>query len=290
MARAMEIQQPKQMEVSSLVTPTAMIQQAIASGAGIEVMEKLLAMNERYDAFQARKAFDDAMATLRQDMPTVLKKQSADFGNGGAAYKYEDLSAVTEVISPIMANVGLSFRWRTQSNEKGVAVTCIISHRDGHSEETTLAAGFDTSGKKNAIQSLGSAVTYLQRYTLKAAVGIAAAKDDDAQAAGEQAERPQQLPRPTVSIFDRAAADLRAAATIPALQAIWVKITEIPERDLSQALYDDLAAICNERQAALKAQSTKAPDPFGFDAMEGEIPFPGDLPPESAEAVRNLRG
>lgn len=273
MARAMEIQQPKQMEVSSLVTPAAMIQQAISSGAGIEVMEKLLAMNERYDAFQARKAFDDAMATLRQDMPTVVKSQSADFGNGGAAYKYEDLSAVTEVLSPIMANVGLSFRWRTQSNEKGVAVTCIISHRDGHSEETTLAAGFDTSGKKNAIQSLGSAVTYLQRYTLKAAVGIAAAKDDDAHAAGEQAERPQQQARPTVSIFDQEAAKLRAAATIPALQAVWVKITEIPENQLSQALYEDLATICNERQAALKATPAPTADPFGFDQMEREIPY-----------------
>ena len=65
-----------------------------------------------------------------------------------------------------------------------VRVTCIVSHQDGHTEETTLSAPADTSGAKNAHQAIGSAVTYLQRYTLKLALGLAAAKDDDAQAAG----------------------------------------------------------------------------------------------------------
>lgn len=65
-----------------------------------------------------------------------------------------------------------------------VSVTCIISHRDGHSEENTLSASVDTSGNKNHLQAIGSAVTYLQRYSLKAALGLSVADDDDAQAAG----------------------------------------------------------------------------------------------------------
>lgn len=40
-------------------------------------------------------------------------------------------------------------------------------------------AGRDESGNKNSIQSIGSTVTYLQRYTLKAGLGLAAASDDD---------------------------------------------------------------------------------------------------------------
>jgi len=174
--------EPAQLQ-SVAMTPTAMLQHAVSSGAGIEVVEKLLSLHERWEAGQARKAFDNAMSELRQHMPTIIKSQEASFGNGKAAYQYEDLSAVTEALSPIMAHVGLSFRWKTASTDKGVSVTCIISHRDGHSEETTLSAGLDTSGSKNPIQALGSAVTYLQRYTLKAAVGVAAAKDDDGHAA-----------------------------------------------------------------------------------------------------------
>jgi hypothetical protein len=49
----------------------------------------------------------------------------------------------------------------------------------GHSEENTLMAGKDDSGNKNGIQAIGSTVTYLQRYTLKAALGLAAGADDD---------------------------------------------------------------------------------------------------------------
>jgi len=73
-----------------------------------------------------------------------------------------------------------------------VSVTCVVSHVDGHSEENTLSANNDTSGSKNAIQAVGSAVTYLERYSLKAALGLAAAEDDDAQAAGEPAVLTQQ--------------------------------------------------------------------------------------------------
>lgn len=265
---------------TNIITPQAMIQQAIQSGSGVEVMERLLALQERHDAFQARKAFDDAMADLRANMPTIVKGQNADFGKGKASYKFEDLSAVTEALSPIMAGVGLSFRWRTQSQQNGVAVTCIVSHREGHSEETTLFAGLDTSGSKNAIQALGSAVTYLQRYTLKAAVGVAAAKDDDAQEAGQRREpeaeqrQPVDNSRAILAGFD---SEIQSAKNPAMLQAIYVRIQKSA---LSDEQVVELNDIINTRLAHIKskpaAQPKPAADPFGFDQMEQDIPFPGD--------------
>ncbi len=105
---------------------------------------------------------------------------------------YEDLAEIAETVKPILKKHGLSYRFRTQQNGLIVSVTCIVSHVDGHSEENTLSASNDTSGSKNAIQAVGSAVTYLERYSLKAALGLAAAEDDDAQAAGEPAVITQQ--------------------------------------------------------------------------------------------------
>jgi ERF superfamily len=58
-------------------------------------------------------------------------------------------------------------------------VTCILTHQMGHSEETTLAGAPDNSGSKNSIQAIGSTVTYLERYTLLAATGLAAANGDN---------------------------------------------------------------------------------------------------------------
>jgi hypothetical protein len=58
-------------------------------------------------------------------------------------------------------------------------VTCILS-KGGYREENSLPGPADTSGSKNPIQAIGSAVTYLERYTLKAALGLSATDDDDA--------------------------------------------------------------------------------------------------------------
>jgi hypothetical protein len=80
-------------------------------------------------------------------------------------------------VTPILGKYGLSYRYRVSSNvNEPIVVTCVVSHKDGHFEETTLLAGRDDSGNKNSIQQVGSTLTYLQRMTLKAALGLAAAR------------------------------------------------------------------------------------------------------------------
>jgi hypothetical protein len=108
------------------------------------------------------------------------------YGAGKTSYKHEDMGQIARTVDPILAQHGLSYRYRTKSEGGVVSVTCIVSHAKGHSEENTLTCGVDTSGSKNAIQAIGSACTYLQRYSLKAALGLAASDDDDGRAAGDK--------------------------------------------------------------------------------------------------------
>lgn len=190
--------------------PSSLLERAVASGAHIEVIERLMGLQERWQANRAKQAFDCAMATLRTELPPIVKSNTVDFttARGRTSYKYEDLHGVTEALTPVMAKHGLSFRWRTQPGDP-VTVTCIVSHREGHSEECALSAPRDDSGNKNAIQALGSAITYLQRYTLKAALGVAAAQDDDGQSAGK---RPISESAPAPSQAQPAAAQAQTPA------------------------------------------------------------------------------
>lgn len=168
-------------------TPMNMVNMAVAQGASIDVLEKLLALQERWEANQARKAFDAAMSAAKAKMPSIGKDRlvSFDGGKGKTEYRYEDLAGIAKVVGPVLAENGLSYRFRTNSGPNlPVTVTCIITHRDGHSEENSLAAPSDATGNKNSIQAIGSTVTYLQRYTLKAALGLAASMDDDGNGAG----------------------------------------------------------------------------------------------------------
>lgn len=217
-----------------IATPMDILNNAVMGGADVETLERLLAMQERWEANQARKAFDAAMADLRADLPEIIKSREVDFtsNKGRTRYKYEDLSIVTDALGPAMADHGLSFRWRTGTENNAVRVTCIIAHRDGHSEETTLSAAPDTTGNKNDIQSIGSSLAYLQRYTLKAAVGVAAAPDidgggvvDDTAASDTQIATIQKL-------IDEFEVDIPRFCKFMGVEAV----KDIPARDFTKAV------------------------------------------------------
>lgn len=202
---------------------------AVSNGADTETLEKLIELKERTDNNEARKSFDASMADLRSDLPTITKDNSVSHKGGN--YEYEDLSTIVEKVSPAMAEHDLSFRWRTDSEETNqVKVTCIISHRDGHSEETTLSAKPDTSGSKNSIQAIGSTVTYLQRYTLKAALGIAAGPDDDAQSVNDSGN--------TQSTSSNSTSDSNEELTYPFGDHQGEPISEVPTESLEWFLED----------------------------------------------------
>jgi hypothetical protein len=168
-----------------------LVQRAVTSGADVVVLEKLMGLQERYEHNKARKAFDAAISAFKLDAPQIIKDQLVDFttNRGRTRYKHADLAAIAAAIDKPLAKVGLSYRWRTLSTSPTeVTVICIVSHRDGYSEENSLSSGPEASGNKNNIQALGSACTYLERYTLMAALGLTASEDDDGQAAGAAIE------------------------------------------------------------------------------------------------------
>lgn len=175
-------------EPANALTPMQVIASAVADGkTGPDVLAKLMDMQERWERNNARKAFDAAMADAKGEIGPIAKNRVVDFtsAKGRTNYRHEDLAEIARTVDPILRKNGLSYRFRTTSEvNQPVSVTCIVSHRLGHSEENTLMAGRDESGNKNSIQAVGSTITYLQRYTLKAALGLAATDDDDGRAAG----------------------------------------------------------------------------------------------------------
>lgn len=165
-------------ELPAAITPMAMIERAVAAGASIETLSKLMDLQERVEANQARKAFNEAISEAKARVrPVVRNKQ------GHNSKRYADFAAIASAVDPILADLGLSYRFRTEQGER-INVTCILSHRDGHQETTTLSGPPDASGSKNAIQAIGSTLSYLQRYSLVQMLGLAATDDDDGKASG----------------------------------------------------------------------------------------------------------
>lgn len=237
------------------VTPMDMVDRALSTGASPETLERLLALQERWEAGEARKAFDAAISNAKASMPSIVKTRKVDFttSKGRTTYQYEDLASIMKQIEPVLSANGLSIRYRTNAEPNNpISVTCIISHRLGHSEENTLMAGRDDSGNKNSIQAIGSTVTYLQRYTLKAALGLAAAADDDGAKADDKQDDPPLITEVQVNVIrdliEKAEIDIEKCCERWGVEAL----TDIPStrfNDVVGSLRRRIDSITEKRKA-----------------------------------------
>jgi hypothetical protein len=170
------------MQSTQPVTPMEMLNTALTRGADVTVLEKLMGLQERWEANQARKAFDAAIAAAKGEIGPIVRNAT-----GHNEKRYADFAAIARTVDPVLTKHGLTYRFRTEQTDR-INVTCILSHKDGHSETTTLAGPPDGSGSKNAIQAIGSTLTYLQRYSLVQMLGLASSNDDDGRAANPPAD------------------------------------------------------------------------------------------------------
>jgi hypothetical protein len=168
-------------------TPADLLRIAVSNNADIDKMEKLMALQERWEANEARKAYVAAMTAFKANPPVVYKDRLVSFS--GTEYRHATLADVVSAVCAGLAKHGLSHRWEVAQADKLITVKCIVTHEQGHSESVQMSSEADVSGKKNAIQAIGSAVTYLQRYTLQAITGVATQdRDEDDDGRGSDSE------------------------------------------------------------------------------------------------------
>ena len=155
----------------------SLIQRAATDDAfDLEKLDRLLDVKERWEKEEARKAYVAALAAFKRNPPKLVKDQQVDFGEGRSRtrYNYASLGDVASQVAAGLAEHGLSHGWAVAQEQGVVTVTCTLTHEWGHGEEVSITAPRDDTGNKNSIQQIGSAITYLERYTLMAITGLAA--------------------------------------------------------------------------------------------------------------------
>ena len=140
-------------------------------------LSELLEIQKAYEANEAKKAFHRALADFKENAPEIKRDKSVSYGN--TSYSHSSLGYSLSEVVPLLSNCGLSLSWETNQNNGQITVTCVLSHILGHSIRTSLSSAPDNTGGKNSIQAIGSAVTYLERYTAFAILGLASSDDDD---------------------------------------------------------------------------------------------------------------
>lgn len=172
------------------VSESAAILQVIERAArdpsiDMDKMERLLQMQERIVARQAKAAYADALARLQPTLPIIGERGSIKNRDGEVQSRYALWEDIVGVITPLLAAHGFSLSFRTGNKDGKIQVTGVLTHREGHSEETMLDLPADTSGSKNAVQAVASSVSYGKRYTAGALLNLRTGEiDDDGRRAG----------------------------------------------------------------------------------------------------------
>ena len=170
-------------------------------------MQQLFALRERLEANRASLAFAEAFADLGPNLPIIDRRgrivvfSKADREKAGGVREndkpiqqtpYATLDDILEALRKPLAEHGFSLRFEHETtSDNRLATKAVLRHRLGHEESaTTPPLQHDSTGSKNPVQAIGSALTYGRRYALMAVLPIVSHApqdaDDDGKAAGDE--------------------------------------------------------------------------------------------------------
>lgn len=177
------------------ITPAEMIMAAVTGQADLDKVEKLLALQERWEANEARKSYARDFASAQAEIEPAIKK----LPNKQTNSKYADLAGVIECAQPVYTKYGFSVKFNEGDcpKEGHIRVLAEVQHRLGHFENYHKDVPIDGKGIRGndnmtQIHGNASSFTYGRRY-LMCMIWNIPTQDNDAQVVKEPLITEKQL-------------------------------------------------------------------------------------------------
>ena len=234
-----------QAQALAVNSPASMMLAAMAQGLDPALVEKMMNLQQRWEAGEAVKAYNVAFAAFKAEAVRIVKNRQVNDGPLKGK-SYAELHSVVDAVTPALSRHGLSASWKlTRDEPTWLEVTCTLRHSSGHSETVSMGGGPDTGGAKNPLQARASAVSYLERYTLKAITGVAEGGEDNDGNGGE----------PELTLAELWTSKATYARTTEALQTIRTQGTAAFTKAKDNAGYKQFAAAVRDRAAVLNSKT-----------------------------------
>lgn len=269
-------------------TALSVVDYAVRSGASVQQIQALMDLQVRADNHQlelmrekrrmddedrrtaARLAFDAALAAFRSKNVVVIKTrevvQKARDGGDGPRFWQAEFDEVCRTLSGPLSECGFGFRhdmkfgtkrWMVDGVENDnpwVYVTCILTHKQGHTEVLELDGPPWEGGTMNGLQRMSASGSFLKRVSVLTITGTPTGGEDDESQRDAASGKAQ--PRALSGEADAALQDLieagqqKAGQGMDALTAWWAALTEQQRKVVTPSF----AAM---RQAARRADAKK---------------------------------
>lgn len=157
-------------------SPMELIRLAVESGADPDRIEKLMNLQERWEAKIAAERYNDAIAGFQANCPQIQKKKMIDMGSGKGP-KFASLDDIMTVIQPLLREYGLTVKFSSDLQDRMMHCTCTIQC-GSHKETSEVTLPVPSNMPVNDTQKMGAALQYSKRYALCAALNIVVTDDD----------------------------------------------------------------------------------------------------------------
>lgn len=124
------------------------------------------------------RAFLKAMLAFQSEVPE-LKKTATAYDKQGRVYHYTPLPIMRKLLQPFLTKHEFVYAWDFREETGKIVCICGLTHIDGFTRTATMTAEKDNTVDMNNIQAVGSTMTYLQRYSFKAVLGLTSADEDN---------------------------------------------------------------------------------------------------------------
>jgi hypothetical protein len=207
----------------------ALMERAIDKAVPMEYLEKLIGLINAQRERWAKERFFEDLAAAQIEFPIIEKlgqarntqsscpichgkpgeKEKCEACDGTGfplLYRYVRYEDIVEKVAPILGRHGFSTTTNAhpyKSEELGVEMmraTCILRHRDGHSEETVIDVPI---GEGTRLMSPGqrymAAKSFAKRHAYKDALGIAE-RGEDVEGPDDKEEDRRSVPQPVAGV------------------------------------------------------------------------------------------
>jgi len=139
------------------------------------------------ESSESIEALAGALAKAQSEIEDAVK----DAKNPHLKNRYASLTSVLASVRPALSRHGLAVtQWPSHDGEE-VEVVTVLVHASGEWMRGRCSAPYQAGRGQSSVQAVGSAITYLRRYSLMALVGIAPEDDDGNAAAGRRTREPR---------------------------------------------------------------------------------------------------
>jgi phage FluMu protein gp41 len=180
-------------------------------------MRALLDLQKEIRAEEAKQDFTESFIAMRPNLPIISAMGRIIIepkpGKRGQKTPYATFNEIHKRVTPVLSQHGFVLNFAPDALADGrLVMTATLEHRAGHAKHGRIVLPAETSGSKNNVQGVGSAISYGKRYLYVTMLNLISEAsedvDDDGQAAGKL-ERSAARPAEIQVLTQKQVADLR---------------------------------------------------------------------------------